>query len=953
MSKKRVSPALQVALIVAFGVSWFCWRRFSSDWGGNEARDGKIEDSEEDIFSNPKPEISSTSEIDAFNSVPLEVDYGGCSQVIAAGADEVECIYDPEGDLKVWVTHPRADEAWVKIDGGSSSLTSYSKYEEPGLGFVVELANEDAERLSVGIPGLEEWSLRLRSQTRLTQIERRKYQEAIDTVIELETFLVHGNVVALDDVRNFVAKTAESGFISVALESVLVASYHLTEAPGRPDLALQLINEHRSLAERYPRGRAAWSIYRGTALLAAGRLVDAAASYRVGGRLAVRMMDVGLQIDALSHYSMTLAQLGYFEASVYWGAVVLALAREHGRSVDLAEVLETVAEASLHLREAGRTHDDPRPLLNERLELYRSGWPRMGLAELAVLDKQPERALEHLELFDKFDPKFQNEDLRARAIELRLRALLGQKGSDPREIRATLAKLESMAEAAVTADLRWRALLRRGEVLEREGDLDAAQVAYEQAEDILDRTIPLALLGVSGEVAPARHREGAHRLVSLLLRRDRSADALCVLRQAQSRVGSLARLFPRLDPGARASLRPRVESYMQAKRAYEALLRGATTLPASERDRVHREAMLRRHELDGDALEILATQAGYRGRPRCDELSPRREGEILMGLYPYDGNLLVLVQDHEGTTHRVFSDYDDIAHPDNIRWLGSVLLDPIGEQLAAATRMRVFASDEAAAIDVHALPWREMTLVEQLPVVYGLDLPLSGSQDHREGSSEALVLADRYAKGTLVEVNRVEVLLDEAGWTVGHLDSDEQVAHQLRQELSHVKHFHYAGHAYYNTRPPGRQTGAPGAEVGGDAVLRLWPPYPGGAASEPAYIPLGKAGRLDVQDILMMEHVPRSVVLMGCATGVHDERMAYGGFSLATAFLAAGANVVVASTREVDGNDASLIGQGLYAEFSGPAALVEPGTWFASAVRWARERGLPELAIRDYRVFVP
>jgi hypothetical protein len=101
-----------------------------------------------------------------------------------------------------------------------------------------------------------------------------------------------------------------------------------------------------------------------------------------------------------------------------------------------------------------------------------------------------------------------------------------------------------------------------------------------------------------------------------------------------------------------------------------------------------------------------------------------------------------------------------------------------------------------------------------------------------------------------------------------------------------------------------------------------------------------------------MEQVPRSVVLMGCATGVHDERMAYGGFSLATAFLGAGAEVVVASTREVDGAEASLVGRGLYGDF-GERSLDEPGAWLMHAVRWARERGLPERAVRDYRVLVP
>jgi hypothetical protein len=94
------------------------------------------------------------------------------------------------------------------------------------------------------------------------------------------------------------------------------------------------------------------------------------------------------------------------------------------------------------------------------------------------------------------------------------------------------------------------------------------------------------------------------------------------------------------------------------------------------------------------------------------------------------------------------------------------------------------------------------------------------------------------------------------------------------------------------------------------------------------------------------------VVLMGCETGVHDDRVAHGGFSLATAFLAAGAEALVASTREIDGAEASLVGRGLHVEL-GVGATSEPGAWVMRAMRWARARGLPERAVRDYRVLVP
>jgi tetratricopeptide (TPR) repeat protein len=888
----------------------------------------------------------------------LEVEHGGCERIVAASDDTVECLYVPGRELRLWVTHPRLRDVRLELDGQPWAATPYQRREEPGQGYRGWITGDEARELVVRVPDERAWTLRLRAEMRLTAAERATVAGHDERATALEAPLYLGRVDRLPELVGYVDELLARGLLDDAVDLAQAASFHLENQAGRPELARELLEHVREAADRYPEGRASMAIYGGHLLEQEGRLVEAAAAYRRGARYAVRMDDAGLQLDALSDYAMVLAELGYFEAAVYWGARAVAHAREQGRLGDRMAVMAMVARVSLRLRELGEAHDDPGPLLREVLALAATAEEpansgdvepaRLGLAALASLDGMPGVALRHLDELD--EAKLGRED-RLEARDVRLRAQLAR-GATTDVLREQLAGLEAFVTSESPAGSHWLAAVRRGEVLERSGDLDGAHAAYERSEDVLDRMIPSALLGVQGELAPARRREGTQRLVALLLRRGRVEEALCASRRAQARVGQLARVFSRLDLEARQSLRLEVERYRRLQQEHEALLRSMAERAVGEQDQGRREAARILDELQGRALEILSVRAGDHVRPTCDELRPRSPGELILGLYPHGEALLVFVQDDVGTTHRVLSDPAGLTRPDDDRWLADVLLDPLDTQLARASRVRVLASGEAAAIDVHALPWRGRSLVEQVPVVYSLDLPRSVPSGEAHRSTGALVLADAWAKGTEREAADVFEGLRQAGWGVRSVGSTEQAAHQLRQELSSVDHLHYAGHAYYDAGGQALQVGPRGRD--GEDVLpaRLWPPYPGGAAAEPSYIPLGSAGRLDVQDVLMMEQVPRSVVLMGCATGVHDERMAYGGFSLATAFLGAGAEVVVASTREVDGAEASLVGRGLYGDF-GERSLGEPGAWLMHAMRWAREHGLPERAVRDYRVLVP
>lgn len=949
---RRIALALQIALALVLTVLWLRWNPLSPDCArdGSSCTDGD-QSNELDVFAAALPEPLSPSP-NPINEAYFEVEYDGCAAMIMPRRGIVECVYRADRELRVWVVHPRVDEIELTLDGQRWQPARYSVQNEPGRGFRGMLEGHDLEQLTIQAPDERPWVLQLRAMTRLSQNEQSARARLDDQSIKLETMAIDGNPSVIADTRRVISALLADGLLSDAVDVGLSVSYQLTWRAGRLDLAEQMLDAVQPHAELYPEGQAALAVFRGHIRMEQGRLVEAARGYRQASRFGVRMNDVALQREALPIYAATISELGYFEAASYWANQALGYARKHTEPNALTNILSMSAWINLQLRKTGQAHRDPEPMFRELIEIssnpssHHPTEAHLGLAELAILDNENDSALGHL---DQLNMSMLNHGELVEARDLRLQALLASKAPNA-DIHSALDQLKIAALWEAAPSARWLAAVRRGELLEREDQLTRAQAAYEQAEDLLDRVIPVALLGIQGEVTPARRRNGTQRLVSLLLRQDRSAQALCVLRRAQARVGMLARLFPRLDPQARQPLYDRVEAYLRAKRKYEALLRNADELPKTDREAARREAARRHEELHHHALEILATQGHYQGRPRCDELTPRDNDEMLLGLYPHGDDLLVIVQDDEGTTHRLLSEHENLTRSDNAEWFGSALLDPLDERLARASRVRVLASGTAAAIDIHALPWREQPLVEQLPVVYGLDLPPTESTERPERSGRALILADVLAASTESEARWVEDELRSAKWFVKRWTSDKQSAHAVRAQLTHVDHFHYAGHAYYSVGGSIHRAGQRAASD--DAILRLWPPYPGGAAAEPSYIKLGRSGRLDVQDILMMKDVPRSVVLMGCATGVNDERMAYGGFSLATAFLGAGAEVVVASTREVDGREASLLGQGLYTDLD-DHGVDDPGEWFMSAVLWARHNGLPAQAIRDYRVYVP
>lgn len=952
--------SLQLALAVALVLLWLRWNPFPHEHG---ALEGSPFTSASRFMASPRGPIEDG---------PAGIEHD-CAVVVGSSAGgPIECIYEPGVPLRIWVVHPRVAEVWVGVDGARwAEAWRYSEPGEPGQGFIVDLEASKgvAQELSVHVPEQEPWTLRLRDASRLTACERSSHERASDQALALERRLALDELGedALPEAKRLIDEVLAEDALSHAVELVLIASHHLTEKPGRPDLALELVDHYRAHAERYPRGRAAWSIYRGKVLAEQGRLAEAAAAYREGGRYAVRMHDAGLRIDALPQYARTLAALGYFDAAAYWGAESLRITREavaegNGHPADLADALSVVAEANVRLFEMGRPSEDPTRLLEEVLGMYARGGPladpretaqpRLALAELAMIRGRPGEALLHLEALhalDRLGTSPLNLEQKALSVDLELQAVLATSVVPPASLEERLAALERAAAVVSSPELRWRASVRRGAVLQARGDETGARAEYERSEVILDELLVLQRLGVGGVMAPERYREGTERLIDLLLGGEREdlEAAVCFARLAQSRSLRLALMASR-SASRSGGLDELVQRHAQLKRDYEAWTRRIPELSSGNYEPALEERLRRKRELEQSALEIF-TRAGHQSDlPRCDELPQREPGELLLVLHPHRGGLLMLVEDDGGASHHMLTGAP-FTGPGPGGWSEAALLAPLAAQLDDARRVRVLASGAAAGIAVHAMPSRGKLLVERVPVVYELDLPRRDPARRRRSDPQASILVDPRVEGAWEEAEAVQTALLASGWSVRLTSATESQG--LPAMLSEVGLAHYIGHAYYDAGGPMHP--ALGLRRGDDLMRHPWPPYPGGAAVEPSYIPLGLGVRIDVPTILMMESAPRVVFLSACDTGVHDDRMGHGGIGLAAAFLGAGAEVVVASTQAVEGAEAAIMSRGMYASGVSNSTIEDPGTWFTSGVRWAVEHGLPREAVRDYRVYVP
>lgn len=864
-------------------------------------------------------ESRTAREIEPSLVVPLEpppfvpalverIDYGPCVLTrIDPGAATPRCVFDEQRDFRVWVDAPDLAALELRVDG--VPVTARLVESDPPAGTTLALhLPPSAERLEIlGTHG-ERWDVPLQASdcSGCHDGGRARVHGELDLVREELVVKVHDQhpldteawMSAYERADQLAARV---GLLSDRIELANELTYHLLWA-GEGETAAVLLARLERAASDSPHDRAALAYGVGLVEWQRGRLVDAALALRTASRHAVRVADDELGTAAFPMYADALAELGHFHAALHWAQRALLLSEAQDNPCVVAANLRTVGWVHLLLRQHGWSSADPEPLLARALAMRspegpcpdptRTGGARLGLAMLALDEGRPDRALAQM-LAIEHEATTLDERMRLLDVELRARLALREHET---ALTETWNRLREAAEASDTAESRWILAMRQGDRLMASGDRTGALAAYGTAEVELDRMAELMGFGIGRDTTGARNRETTGQLVRLFLERSEHDRAFCTARRSEARQ-RLGVMLPELLPTTqRQDLTRRVEDYTRARIAFEQSLAWGESRPRAQRDealaRLHREQEVLDQQLD----EVLRLVRRTIRRPRCEELAAPRAGELFIGIYTLGQDWVVFAADENGMHHHLvrIDDPETMASPHR---LSELVLVPMSARIHAATRIRMLIEEPLAGIDWHALPWNGQPLGLHVPVVYGLDLssPAHARAVRAGEPVRAVLIAD--PTGSLPdarhEIAAAEQHLAQAGWNVDVIAPNHAHALEVERRIDGAALFHYAGHAAAAEQDPG-----------------WWPPYAHGMGPS-ANIVLGTQERLTPEEILLRAgHVPPKVVLSGCRTGVAEAPA--GATTLALAFLAAGAEEVLATTTSVTDVDARQFARAFY-----------------------------------------
>ncbi len=754
---------------------------------------------------------------------PPAIDFAGCREVIQGPV----CV-DPEARITVWTKTPGLPDA-VPVAGGWRARLDAS-----GDAAEARIAGHAPWRLrlSRGTPAPVRDAVSLHAQGR----DANRAGRPVDALRTLAT--AQREQAATGWLSGAVESAQLQAFIHLARRDFPAARAALARAPepAPGDAATHAMTAYvEALVDR-----------------AAGDLRGATRRFDAAWDLTLRL-DLPLAHVVREQRATTLLEMGRAPEAV---AALEALRSEDLPPCIRAALLDNLGWARLQSGDAGAPKTGE--VLAAAREAYDRDCPeapphrranaRINLALHALRAGRPDEARRWHRSATRFTTIPEVERWAA-YVEARL---LGSRGAP------ALARLRERARAADLPGLAWRAQVARAELLEDLGSNDAAIAAYRRAESELSgQVLAIPVDAGRGGFLLDRSRS-ARRLVALLVRLGRPAEALAAARRSRRR--TLTTLpapdrIARLSPDGRRRWEQAYARYRQARDAAEADLTDAWRQSAASREagreiRRGQQRALRR--LRDEALSVLSDSSPSLAADA--DLRPLEAGELLLAWHRVPDGWMGFA----ATTAGVLA-----APVEAGAWT-----TPFTDALSRAVRVRALADATVLADGLE---------VGDRPVVYALDLP-PRTPPHG-GGGDPLVVAD--PTGDLPQSRREAAeVAAHLGPRVHRIIGPAATPETVRAALARASLFHYAGHGRF------------GGREGWDSALPL------------------RDGQLSVGDVLLLPAVPQTVVLSGCETGRADAGPA--GVGLAHAFLLRGAQRVVASVRPVRDADALRFSTTLY-----------------------------------------
>jgi tetratricopeptide (TPR) repeat protein len=605
---------------------------------------------------------------------------------------------------------------------------------------------------------------------------------------------------------------------------------------------------------------------------------------------------------------------------------------------------------------------DPRSPLREALDLIENKCTQEkllaeGLTELTRADllaqdwTEAERSLAKAER----SPSLRE----AERAELRGQLALGR--GEPARALAEFQKLLRLAAQETEPDRRfderWRAWVGIGQSQETT-DPAAAIKAYEEAERILDAwVLYLPLTGMRMNFL-GKHSQPLGRHLQLLVQQGRADEALRVSRRAGLRLYReyhQANRLSDLPPTQRLAWGQALGAYEDLNRQWSAVVARLSekSVPAEEGAKLAGQ----RTQLEKALLRLTEEALSRLGGAKEGPLPEPNAGDVLLTCQTVPSELLCLAADPDGVQAVPIArpDWERIAQT-----LGTRLLPPLADKLRKAHRLRILARGALQQIDFHRLPWpgpERGTLEEHLDVAYSLDLPppAGGAPTPAAQRLEQalLLIHPQGIRGFSRVAHEVETRLvaslqpryqvkvapegqeDATGGWPWSKPVRPVPAMNLHDALSQSDLFVYLGHV----------------------------PLVSDEGLQPRL--LTASGGFKVSDILVLDRVPRGVLLAGCETGRLDDAAfssSGGEIRLPQAFLLRGGEWVIGTVRPVSAGIAADVVEALMVREGLGAPGMNPASALRQTRQWVRRHLAPSksLSVEDqeshldaFRVLVP
>lgn len=625
-----------------------------------------------------------------------------------------------------------------------------------------------------------------------------------------------------------------------------------------------------------------------------GRFDEALASLEHAGELAERAHHTSYLGSIIAEQAVVLAELGRFDE---------AEALAHEATTKLAPddpLLTSIQHEATWVRILHREDEpglpDPSSTLQALLEHADltdadANKYRLNLAIAASQSNDHERAARVLVPLDRAQLNRQEQVF----FEL-VKARIAHHAGELPLAREHLERGRLLAELVGHEAFLLRVRLARAWLEREAGDRAAARREHELAEALEDR---LALgigaqLGRSTFSTARRHDRAAH--VELLLELGDRAAALCTVLGARAR--HLRSLSVRhgaapVDPTRRDRQRELLLRHAELRDQLEQRRRDDWKLSVVELERLSERNERDRVRIDALATEAMALVEREPAPWSCDHVrSPAREHALLTMHPAVDADGWWVMLDRAGVVETVHVRIDRAAAGGGVEQaVVRALTTLVGEgRLAGVRTLTVVPLGELGAVDVHRLaPLQDSA---GLQVVYGLGLGRAARAVAADGSAVALAGGGGDLREPEAEVDEVRAALVQHGWTLrdAWAPADEPQPTLL----------HYAGH--------GRHAGP----SGWDSTLEL------------------AEGPLSAEQIIAHQRAPAVVVLGACDAAATDAKVLDGGMNMASAFLLAGAELVIAPSRPVADTDARALAERLYRSPPRPkdaAALADALVW--------------------------